>query len=56
VKVRKEAEENAEKAFNEWPELHTAHSKLMTGVLRIQAERREAALHIVGDLAGFGFT
>ena len=56
VKVHEKAEENAEKAFNKWPELHTTNSKLMTGVLRIQAERREAAQQIVGDLAGFGFT
>ena len=56
VKIHKEAEENAEKAFNKWPELHTPSSKFMTGVLRIQAERREAAQEIVRDLGGFGFT
>ena len=38
VKVHKDAEENAEKAFNKCPELHTPSSKFMTGILRIQAE------------------
>ncbi len=56
VKVHKDAEENAEKAFNKWPELHTTSSKFLTGVLRIQAERRQAAWQIVADLAAFGFT
>ena len=56
VKVHEKAEENAEKAFNKYPELHAYNSKLTTGVLSIQAERREAALKLVADLAGFGFT
>ena len=56
VKVHEKAEENAEKAFNKYPELHTYDSKLVTGVLSIQAERREAALQIVTDLDGFGYT
>jgi hypothetical protein len=56
VKVHDKAEENAEKAFNKYPELHTYNSKLTTGILSIQAERREAALKIVADLAGLGFT
>ena len=56
VKVHDKAEENAEKAFNKYPELHTYKSKLITGILIIQTERREAALKIVADLAGLGFT
>ena len=51
VKVHKDAEENAEKAFNKWPELHTTDSKFLTGVLRIQTESRQAAWQIGVDLA-----
>ena len=56
VKVHKDAEENAEKAFNKWPELHTTDSKFLTGVLRIQTESRQAAWQIGADLASFGLT
>jgi len=56
VKIHEKAEENAEKAFNKYPELHAPSSKLITGALSIQAERRKAALKVVADLAGFGFT
>ena len=54
--MHKDAEENAEKAFNKWPELHTLSSKLMTGALRIQTECRQAAWQIEVDLVSFGYT
>ena len=56
IKVHEKAEENAEKAFNKYPELHAYNSKLITGILDIQTERREAALKVAADLGGFGFT
>ena len=56
VKVHEKAEENAEKAFNKYPELHAYNAKLTTSILDIQVERREAALKVAADLGGFGFT
>ena len=56
VKVHEKAEENAEKAFNKYAELHAPLSKLITGILNIQVERRAAAVKIVADFTALGFT
>ena len=56
VKIHKSAEEDAEKAFNDYSGIHAPNSIVLSGMRDIQTARKEAAVKITADLDSFGYT
>jgi hypothetical protein len=56
VKIHKSAEEDAEKAFNDYSAIHAPNSIVLTGMRDIQTARKEAAVKITADLDSLGYS
>jgi len=56
VKIHKSAEEDAEKAFNDYSGIHAPNSIVLSGMRDIQTARKEAAVKITADLDSFGYS
>jgi hypothetical protein len=56
VKIHKEAQEGAEKAYNDYAGVHAPNSVVITRFREIQRERKAEAMRIVADLGRLGYT
>ena len=56
TKIHKEAQEGAEKAYNDFAGVHAPNSVVITRFREIQRERKAEAMRIVADLGRLGFT